>query len=360
MKFTYLTKSDRRTILVLLCLVAVALGIIYFTDSRQETAPLKGVSVKKGDTSSRSRYYYQGELMLTNSSSYATSWSLSNHRLERSDNHTLALAFNPANSRWTLAQNGNTDVAYQAKHTLHHSGTYYDLASCLSDPIAINNENVDYVPNWVAMKEGTTRSFSTRPKVSLNIYTLPRHERYSLAVDGEITSPEFFYYEGFSYSHISDIPSRSESKNILDSRDFVTGQNSTDERLTVEWHVVNAEGEEVTDAPFTLNASSSNNTFLSTLTRTGSLSAPATYYLQATIDYQLDGNRNYDIPIHATATSNRLPVIADRPRPRNRGLPLGRCQRQRRSHSQSRSGPPLPSISIVQRILHAGQRRPYP
>lgn len=61
MKLTYLTKSDRRTILVLLCLVAVALGIIYFTDSRQETAPLKGVSVKKGDTSSRSRYYYQGE-----------------------------------------------------------------------------------------------------------------------------------------------------------------------------------------------------------------------------------------------------------------------------------------------------------
>lgn len=256
-------------------------------------------------------YYYQGELMLTSSSTNATSWSLSDHRLERSDNHTQALAFNPANSRWIVVQNGNTDVAYHAKHTLHHSGTYYDLAGCLSDPISINNENVDHAPNWVAMKEGTTRSFSTRPRVSLNIYTLPRHERYALAVDGGATSPEFYYYEGISYSQISDIPSRSESKNILDSRDFVTGQNSTDERLSVEWHVVNAEGEEVTDAPFTLSASSSNNTFLSTLTRTSSLSAPATYYLQATIDYQLDGHRNYNIPIHATALSNRLPIIAE-------------------------------------------------
>jgi DNA uptake protein ComE-like DNA-binding protein len=61
MKFFYLTKSDRRTIIFLLCLVAVALGVIYFTDSRQETMPLKEVSVKKYDKSRRSHYYKQAE-----------------------------------------------------------------------------------------------------------------------------------------------------------------------------------------------------------------------------------------------------------------------------------------------------------
>lgn len=61
MKLFYLTKSDRRTIFILLCLVAMALGVIYFTDSRQETVPLKEVAVKKDAKSSLHRYYYQGE-----------------------------------------------------------------------------------------------------------------------------------------------------------------------------------------------------------------------------------------------------------------------------------------------------------
>lgn len=61
MKFIYLTKSDRRTIFILLCLVAMALGVIYFTDSRQETVPLKEVAVKKDAKNSLQRYYYQGE-----------------------------------------------------------------------------------------------------------------------------------------------------------------------------------------------------------------------------------------------------------------------------------------------------------
>ena len=38
MKLFYLTKSDRRTIILLLCIIATALGVIYLTDSRQETA----------------------------------------------------------------------------------------------------------------------------------------------------------------------------------------------------------------------------------------------------------------------------------------------------------------------------------
>ena len=61
MKLFYLTKSDRRTIFILLCLVAMALGVIYFTDSRQETVPLKEVAVKKDAKNSLHRYYYQGE-----------------------------------------------------------------------------------------------------------------------------------------------------------------------------------------------------------------------------------------------------------------------------------------------------------
>ena len=61
MKLFYLTKSDRRTIILLLCIIATALGVIYLTDSRQETAPLKDASVKKVDKSSQHIYYYQGE-----------------------------------------------------------------------------------------------------------------------------------------------------------------------------------------------------------------------------------------------------------------------------------------------------------
>ena len=61
MKLFYLTKSDRRTIILLLCIIATALGVIYLTDSRQETATLKDASVKKVDKSSQHIYYYQGE-----------------------------------------------------------------------------------------------------------------------------------------------------------------------------------------------------------------------------------------------------------------------------------------------------------
>ena len=61
MKLFYLTKSDRRTIILLLCIIATALGVIYLTDSRQETATLEEASVKKVDKSSQHIYYYQGE-----------------------------------------------------------------------------------------------------------------------------------------------------------------------------------------------------------------------------------------------------------------------------------------------------------
>lgn len=61
MKLFYLTKSDRRTIILLLCIIATALGVIYLTDSRQETATLKDASVKKVDKRSQHIYYYQGE-----------------------------------------------------------------------------------------------------------------------------------------------------------------------------------------------------------------------------------------------------------------------------------------------------------
>jgi len=39
-KFFYLQKSDRRTIIILLCIIVVSLAVIQLTTGRQEEAPL--------------------------------------------------------------------------------------------------------------------------------------------------------------------------------------------------------------------------------------------------------------------------------------------------------------------------------
>ena len=57
MKLLYLTKSDRRTIILLLCIAAIALGVICLTDSRQETTQL--ASAPAAQRSPRTATYHK-------------------------------------------------------------------------------------------------------------------------------------------------------------------------------------------------------------------------------------------------------------------------------------------------------------
>jgi len=61
MKFLYLIKSDRRAIIILLCIIAAAIAVIWLTDGRQETEGLTEMpATKKDGKHVSSRYYYQG------------------------------------------------------------------------------------------------------------------------------------------------------------------------------------------------------------------------------------------------------------------------------------------------------------
>lgn len=61
MKFLYLIKSDRRTIIILLCIIAAAIAVIWLSDGRQETEALTEMpATKKDGKHVSSRYYYQG------------------------------------------------------------------------------------------------------------------------------------------------------------------------------------------------------------------------------------------------------------------------------------------------------------
>lgn len=48
-KFFYLQKSDRRTIIILLCIIVVSLAVIQLTTGRQEEAPLELIPSSKGE-----------------------------------------------------------------------------------------------------------------------------------------------------------------------------------------------------------------------------------------------------------------------------------------------------------------------
>jgi DNA uptake protein ComE-like DNA-binding protein len=58
MKFFYLPKSDRRVIIVLLCVIVAALAVIWLTDSRQEEEALQEVVMPKGNESKRQAKHY--------------------------------------------------------------------------------------------------------------------------------------------------------------------------------------------------------------------------------------------------------------------------------------------------------------
>ena len=63
-RFFYLQKSDQRVIVVLLCVIAAALGVIYLTDGHQQEAEtaLKPVAKPKNvKHRTANTYYYQGE-----------------------------------------------------------------------------------------------------------------------------------------------------------------------------------------------------------------------------------------------------------------------------------------------------------
>ena len=62
MEFYYLQKSDRRILIVLLCIIAAALGVIFLTEGRQEAPALvQADSLRQQQGKHRHRYYYQGE-----------------------------------------------------------------------------------------------------------------------------------------------------------------------------------------------------------------------------------------------------------------------------------------------------------
>ena len=62
-RFFFLQKSDRRIIVVALCVSALALGIIYLTDGRQqeEETALEQVAAPRNTKHRSNTYYYQGE-----------------------------------------------------------------------------------------------------------------------------------------------------------------------------------------------------------------------------------------------------------------------------------------------------------
>ena len=62
-RFFFLQKSDRRIIVVALCVSALALGIIYLTDGRQqeEETALEQVAAPRNTKHRSNAYYYQGE-----------------------------------------------------------------------------------------------------------------------------------------------------------------------------------------------------------------------------------------------------------------------------------------------------------
>lgn len=63
-RFFYIQKSDRRVIIVLLCVIVAALAIIFITDGQESPTALEPVEKHEGDGKKKPRshtYYYQGE-----------------------------------------------------------------------------------------------------------------------------------------------------------------------------------------------------------------------------------------------------------------------------------------------------------